>query len=305
MNFANTTIQNMLKNIMYLGILRSGESQSEIFPNLQIVDVETFERAEQIRKGRTQKHSDVPLNCKGRALLAGKLYCGHCGSKLVLSTSGSSYVKADGSCSKTVRLRYQCHYKVRHPQLCDGQSAYGVVTLDKTIEETISRLFEEIKTVPQEEMMQNEIMERKKECETHLTRAKKISQDCEREYADYKAEILKIIRGESSLSSDMLNELLEDCQRRKEKAEEEVIRWQKAAADKKQQTEEMEKLFQQVMTWSEMFKNCNLDEKKMILSQLIHKIHIWKHNKIEIEFNIHIQQILAYKPKEALNQVSA
>ena len=33
-NFANTTIIKMLKNIMYVGILRSGETRSEIFPEL-------------------------------------------------------------------------------------------------------------------------------------------------------------------------------------------------------------------------------------------------------------------------------
>lgn len=65
----------------------------------------------------------------------------------------------------------------------------------------------------------------------------------------------------------------------------------------------MKKLFHQGTTWPEMFGSCDLDEKKMILSRLIHKVHIWKDNQIEIEFNIQIQQILVYK--QALNQVSA
>lgn len=31
--FHYSSIQNILKNVMYMGILRSGETQSEIFPN--------------------------------------------------------------------------------------------------------------------------------------------------------------------------------------------------------------------------------------------------------------------------------
>ena len=94
----------------------------------------------------------------------------------------------------------------------------------------------------------------------------------------------------------------DSCKKSRKKAEQEVIQWQKAAADKTQQTEKLERLFGKVLTWSEMFGSCSLDEKKMILSQLIHKIHIWKDNQIEIEFNIHIQQILAYKPKNRLTK---
>ncbi|NLI92114.1 MAG: recombinase family protein [Peptococcaceae bacterium] len=44
-NFTNTTIIKMLKNIMYVGILRSGETQSEIFPELQIITPDMYERA--------------------------------------------------------------------------------------------------------------------------------------------------------------------------------------------------------------------------------------------------------------------
>ena len=114
-NFANTTLVKMLKNIMYTGVLRSGETQSEIFPELQIIDTALYERAQEIMEKRTMQHSDVPLNTKGNALLAGLVYCGHCGSKLILTTSGKRYDRPTGK--QTPRARYGCHYKVRHPQI--------------------------------------------------------------------------------------------------------------------------------------------------------------------------------------------
>ena len=36
-NFTNVTILHMLRNRAYLGILRSGETESEMFPELQII----------------------------------------------------------------------------------------------------------------------------------------------------------------------------------------------------------------------------------------------------------------------------
>jgi hypothetical protein len=119
----------MIKNIMYTGILRSGDTQSEVFPELQIITTELFTRAQEIMVNRTNEHSRVPLNTKSRALVAGLVYCAHCGSKLVLTTSGARE-------SKQRKARYCCHYKVRHPQSCDGQSGYGVIKLDSIVEQS-------------------------------------------------------------------------------------------------------------------------------------------------------------------------
>jgi hypothetical protein len=127
-NFANTTIIKMLKNKTYLGIMKCGEIRTEVFPELQIIDADTYQRAQEIMVARTKEHSDIPLNTKSKALLAGLVYCAHCGSKLVLTTSGS-LKRPSGR-----KVRYGCRYRVRHPQSCDGQSGYGVAKLDDLVE---------------------------------------------------------------------------------------------------------------------------------------------------------------------------
>lgn len=38
---------------------------------------------------------------------------------------------ADGSKVKEKRFRYSCHYNVRHPSQCDGQSGYGIIKTDE------------------------------------------------------------------------------------------------------------------------------------------------------------------------------
>ena len=54
------TIQNILINIAYTGVLRSGESISEIFPDLQIITPEQFQR---VQKGREQRSADYLAKC--------------------------------------------------------------------------------------------------------------------------------------------------------------------------------------------------------------------------------------------------
>jgi len=80
-NFTNSTISHILGNKSYIGILRSGETESEMFPHLQIIDPLTFEAAQNLKTQRSADYQErcVPLNTKGSSLLSGNVFCGHCG----------------------------------------------------------------------------------------------------------------------------------------------------------------------------------------------------------------------------------
>lgn len=56
---------------MYVGILRSGETRSEIFPELQIVPLDLYERAQELMEARTMHHSEVLFNSKGKCCSPG------------------------------------------------------------------------------------------------------------------------------------------------------------------------------------------------------------------------------------------
>ena len=58
--FHYPTIQNILIYIAYTGVLRSDESISEIFPDLQIITPEQFQR---VQKGREQRSADYLAKC--------------------------------------------------------------------------------------------------------------------------------------------------------------------------------------------------------------------------------------------------
>ena len=91
-------------------------------------------------------HNEVPFNSKGKALLSGMVYCAHCGSKLVLTTSSGR--RAKGEPKRETHIRYACHYKIRHPQDCDGQTGYSGEKLDGIIDKIVIQLFERMKTAP-------------------------------------------------------------------------------------------------------------------------------------------------------------
>lgn len=134
-NFTNVTIQHMLKNRTYIGVLRSGETESEIFPHLQIIEPNLFENAQNIALQRSASYADrrVPLNTKGSSLLSGNIFCGHCGARMTVTTSGKKYNKKNGEVTNTPRTRYVCYNRTRHKHLCDGQTSYTVGSWTKSL----------------------------------------------------------------------------------------------------------------------------------------------------------------------------
>lgn len=112
-NFQHTSIRCMVTNITYMGILRSGESQSPLIEELQIIPPDIFNKAQEIMKKRCNEAADrrtVPMNTESRCLLNGKVYCATCGSRLVVSTTGKYIYNENGE--KMRKLRYECHERL-------------------------------------------------------------------------------------------------------------------------------------------------------------------------------------------------
>ena len=50
-NIAATSINRIIKNAIYTGVIHNGDFRSEVIPELQIIDQETFDRAQVIMAG--------------------------------------------------------------------------------------------------------------------------------------------------------------------------------------------------------------------------------------------------------------
>lgn len=283
-NFTNTTIIKMLKNIMYVGILRSGETQSEIFPELQIITPDMYESTQKIMEARTQKHSDVPFNSKGKALFSGMVYCAHCGSKLVLTTSSGKRYGGDGR--RELKIRYGCHNKVRHPQDCDGQSGYSAEKLDGLVEKLVLQIFRRIKSIPESKLMAGQMERRTAEAASTLANLNSLHTAKSKELESYKSEVYKVIQGTSSWSGELLNELIAETKVSIEKLEGEISEAQAELDDCKRMVDNIRSEYNRILTWSDMYEGSSIEAKKMIMRQIIKKVHIGRHYEVKLELSI-------------------
>lgn len=289
-NFPNTTINRIIKNELYTGVVHNGEARSATVPELQIIDRETFDRAQKIMQGRTNPHADVPLNMKGSALVPGRIYCGHCGNRLTLTTSGRKTVHKDGTEVRELRPRYCCHYKPRHPGECDGQSGYGVKKVDRIINEVVRLQLQRIKSAPRAEIIEEQHRQAVDFAKARCSVIQLQLNDKLKEIEDYRHETIRVIRRESEFDSALLNSLIaqatgeyEDLRLAAEQAQNEFERLSASAEAQKQE-------YDNLVSWVDVYDTCSFETRKMFVAQFIKSIHIYRDYRMEIEFNVSFKE---------------
>ncbi|MHB1393412.1 MAG: recombinase family protein [Clostridia bacterium] len=285
-NWYPSSIRGMINNTTYTGILRSGEARSNVISELKIIEQETFDTVQDIARQRSndyQQNRKVSLNTRGQALLSGKVYCGHCGSKLTLTTNGRGYINKDGEVTSRKRIRYVCYNKTRKRCDCDGQTGYTMSILDKMVENVIHQVFDRLKSIPENEIVGKRYKEKVKDAQVSLNKAKTDFAKATKELADYKAEVVKDIRGESSFTADLLNSLIAAAQEKCNEAEKIIDTLQNELEDSQQMLTDVKNQYNKQITWSEMFDNADIETKKMVVSNLINKVSVRRDYKIDIE----------------------
>ena len=279
-NWHEATVGHILHNIAYTGVLRSGDSQSEIFPELQIIDPDTFELAQKLMAERVNEANEkrtMPRNTSGQSLLSGNIFCGHCGGRLTLTTNGTVRRHADGGEVARRRVRYVCYNKTRHRAECDGQTGYTMHILDAMATEVLRQIFDKMKAVSEEEIVARTQQNMTVDIRSEL-------------YEDIKAKLMAVIRGESSLPESVLSDMAEDAKRKMMKASEKVSALNVEVRQSDERAEEIRKSYQRVLSWSEMFDSSDMAVKKMVAGYIIKRLEVYSGYRLHIEFKINFEQ---------------
>lgn len=290
------SIRGILCNLTYTGVLRCGESRSPLLPELQIISEAQFEEAQRIREARSRSADEsrtVPINTKGQSLLSGNVFCGHCGSRLNLTTNGKYRKRKDGSLDMTQRIRYVCYGKTRKQAECDGQTGYTMHVLDDIVDELVRGIFSNMRAVPREELISRRFESGLAEKQAHVELAKKDLTEAEEDLETLKSEVVKSIRGKSVFSMDTLSGLISEAEVKYadlksvyEQAEEDLKNTQ---AEKKRLSREVDTL----ISCAELYDSAPIEAKKMIVNNLIRRVDVYRDYKLHVEFNFSLEQYLS------------
>lgn len=283
-------INRAVRNSIYIGVIHRGESKSEVLPELKIIGEELFDRAQEILSARSKPRSKVPLTTRGQSLLVGNVYCGCCGARLLLATSGQKHIAKDGTVTQKTYSSYKCYNRTLVPGKCDGQSSFSVEKLDNLVDQIVRIQFAQIQKAPPQALLEKQ---RSREVDFAKAKVKRLQNEYrqkQRDYQDLRAETLKVIQGKSRFSADLLNNLIDETTAQLKELGQQVQSAEQDLRDTVSRAEQVSEEYTQLMNWAELYDNCTFEAKKMIVAQFVKAVHVRRGYEVNIEFNVSFEE---------------
>ena len=175
--------------------------------------------------------------------------------------------------------------------MCDGQTGYTSKKSDAIIETIVLDLFQQLSEVPKDAIVAQQYAGQIAELQMQLAKARAALQAHTAEVVEYEAEVLKVIRGESKLNHDLLNKLYEEAKERSAESEQVMKRLELRIRDSELMKESLSRQFDNLRTWADVYGECDMERKKMILSRIMKAIRVSRDYEIEIDFTVDFGQL--------------
>ena len=312
--FHYSSVQNILRNIIYMGILRSADARSEIIPELQIIEPEQWQRVERLRQSRMSDYykkwgSDkeetvklesgeemnvytaparLPLRNTGKTLLSGNIFCGHCGGRIFATTTRKSH---HAGCPDRVPI-YKCYNRTQHKELCDGPTSYRAYRIDDVVDALLQSVFKKAKMIDESELMDREIIDQEKELRRQLDRAKKELAKATGEMSRWSEFMLASIDGNCPFTPEIIQSRMVIVQKTISDQQKKIQELQEQISDAAGRNADIQKEHRSLLSWAEIFSTATPEERRMIAAHVIKSVTVSKDYKIKIELKITEAQYL-------------
>ena len=294
--FQCNTVNRILKNRLYCGYFVSGGVESPYIEKLQIIDENVFDQAQFILKQRSSKNEEkkqIARTTKGSTLLSGNIYCTHCGQKMVSTSYIDRYDRADGSQYRVRRQRYICTNKAMKRGACDGQSAYVAHKIDGAVLATLKDDLAKIKSTPKDIALEKRYKSEISEYKRKQTKLEKEIDKLKRQVVELSAEIGRSLLGESRFTPDMLSTSIDNTNDILHKKEIELSDIKYKLTNQQNAMGKLDFYYSQFRTWADEFDNSTMEQKKMIVCQLIKEVRVARGYELEIVFDLNYEQFLS------------
>jgi chromosome segregation ATPase len=125
----------------------------------------------------------------------------------------------------------------------------------------------------------------------------------EKQHEKLEAEIPKALIGEGVFSPEQLSKAIQTVESQIAEQQERLDTLNTEMTDKKASMESIKPLYDSFKSWSEEFESCTMEQKKMIISQLIDRIEVGRDYKISLVMNMTYKQFC--EDWDNVNMVSA
>ena len=164
--------------------------------------------------------------------------------------------------------------------------------LDEIIDKMVREIFSRLRGIPKEQLIISRYAKETAERKNHLQALQAERDKAEKDLLALKAEILAVIKGESAFPKDTLAEMIAAQEK---KHTELVSLCEEASAELDKNAELManvSQLYEELISYADLYDSASFESKKMIVSQLVRRIDVYRGYQIHVDFNFDLAQYL-------------
>lgn len=164
--------------------------------------------------------------------------------------------------------------------------------LDEIIDKMVRQIFSRLRGIPKEQLIISRYAKETAERKNHLQALQAERDKAEKDLLALKAEILAVIKGESAFPKDTLAEMI--AAQEKKHTELETL-CEEASAELERNAELManvSQLYEELISYADLYDSASFEAKKMIVSQLIRRVEVYRGYQIHVDFNFDLAQYL-------------
>ncbi len=305
--FTSNHILRIIRHEGYTGYIITRSVRSQHIPELQIIDSELFQEANKMVNLRCRANAEarkVAHKAANGTLLAGLVYCAHCGAKMSGFMHKDRYKLHDGTVVEALKPKYNCFQRAQHLRKCDGQAIYLADRVDAIVLEIARELFSCIQRSPKDKLLEQKIRQEYKEKRQQKRVLEKRVKDCEHALERYENEVLKCLDGQSSFAEGMLARLIAKAEGELKIARREYAAAIAAENDEQEAAQKIKACYRQFCGWAEEFEMASLPRKRVILGQLFEKIEVGKGYEVTAHVNMSYQQFINLGEPDEIRQIT-
>ena len=187
-------------------------------------------------------------------------------------------------------MRYICYGKTRRQTECDGQTGYTAHILDGIIDKLVRRIFERMRSMPKEEIVNIRYREKMEERKGLLRTVKAEYAKAASELDMLKAEIIKALRGESTFTKELLGYMVAETDAKCLELQRQFEEAQAAYDEGQSVMASLSTQYDNIISWADIYDTAGMETKRMITACIINKVEVYRDYKLRIDFNIDFEQ---------------
>jgi len=288
--FKSNTINRILRRPIYTGCRNIGTPKNA---ELAIIDEALFQEAQRIIDQRDRANDEkrtISLNTSGNTLLSGNVWCKACQCRISSTSYTDKYTMKDGTVKEKKFHRYLCWHKSRKLNECDGQSAYIAERIDNAVLAIVRDMFSQIKEQPETEALERKIQAQTKSL---TNRSKSLTADLAKnvkQLEKLQLEIAGSLTGDSVFTAEDLSNAIKTVKGKIAESERELSDVEIEIKSLEDSKANIAVMYRNFLGWADEFDNATLEQKKMIVGQLIKRVELDRGYKVHIEFNLDYEQ---------------